>query len=384
MPLFIGIMRGRVLVIEDEPALLRALGRLLERAGFEVELSSTAPSAVERVSQVAFDAVVSDIRMPDMDGIQLLRAVRERDLDLPVILVTAAPNVQTAAQAVELGAFQYLVKPVARDDLERSVARAVLAGSMARAKRQNLRTIGADIMLLGDRAGLEAAFARATGSLSTVYQPIVRTSDRCTVAYEVFLRTDEPLLSKPDVMVLAAERLEQVDALGCMVRERSIVPPASLMLFVNVHGSELVNGAFGDRNSPLAGFSDRVVLEVSERVALDQLPGLTDAVARLRATGLRIALDDVGAGYAGLSSFAALKPDFVKLDISLIRDLDTNATKYRIIGAMAMLAKDLGITTVAEGVETEAERDALVELGVDLLQGYRFARPGRAFPRAEW
>jgi EAL domain-containing protein (putative c-di-GMP-specific phosphodiesterase class I) len=287
-------------------------------------------------------------------------------------------------QAVELGAFQYLVKPVARSDLERSVARAVLAASMARAKRHNLQMIGADTMLLGDRACLEAAFARALGSLSTVYQPIVRTDDRSTVAYEVFLRTDEPLLSKPDVMVLAAERLQQVDVLGSMVRERSIVPPANLMLFVNVHGRELLNGALADRNTPLARFADRVVLEISERAALIQLPGLRDALARLRGAGLRIALDDVGAGYAGLNSFAVLEPDFVKLDVSLIRDLDTNSTRYRIVGAMTMLSKDLGIVTVAEGVETEAERDALVELGVDLLQGYRFARPGRAFPRAEW
>jgi EAL domain-containing protein (putative c-di-GMP-specific phosphodiesterase class I) len=377
-------MRGRVLVVEDELALLRAFGRLLERAGFQVTLCSSAPSAIERVASGSVDAIVSDIRMPDMDGLELLRAVREHDLDLPVILVTGEPSVQTAIRALEFGAFQYLVKPVTRTDLERSVVRAILAGSMARAKRQNLQMIGAYGMMLGDRAGLEAAFARALASLSTAYQPIVRTTDRSTVAYEVFLRTDEPLLSKPSVMVLAAERLERVDALGCMVRERSIVPPADLMLFVNVHASELLSGAFADYSAPLARFADRLVLEVSERVALPQLQGLIDAVARLRGAGLRIALDDVGAGYAGLNALAVLQPEFVKLDISLIRGVDTDSTKHRIVGAMAMLSKDLGVTTVAEGVETEAERDALVELGVDLLQGYRFARPGRAFPRATW
>jgi EAL domain-containing protein (putative c-di-GMP-specific phosphodiesterase class I) len=377
-------MRGRVLVVDDELALLRAFGRLLERAGFRVTLCSSAPSAIERVSRGSLDAIVSDIRMPDMDGLQFLRAVREHDLDLPVILVTGEPSLQTATRALEFGAFQYLIKPVARSDLERSVVRAILAGSMARAKRQNLQMIGAHSMMLGDRAGLEAAFSRALASLSTAYQPIVRTTDRSTVGYEVFLRTEEPLLSQPSVMVLAAERLEQVDALGYMVRERSIVPPANLMLFLNVHASELMSGAFVDYSAPLARFADKLVLEVSERVALPQLQGLIGAVARLRGAGLRIALDDVGAGYAGLNALAVLSPEFVKLDISLIRGLDTNSTKYRIVGAMAMLSKDLGITTVAEGVETEAERDALVELGVDLLQGYRFARPGRAFPRATW
>jgi EAL domain-containing protein (putative c-di-GMP-specific phosphodiesterase class I) len=88
-------------------------------------------------------------------------------------------------------------------------------------------------------------------------------------------------------------------------------------------------------------------------------------------------VDDLGAGYAGLTSFAALEPDVVKLDMALVRGVDREPIKHRLVGSMTRLCRDLGILVVAEGVETSAEKEALQELGCDLLQGYLFGRPGR-------
>ena len=80
-------------------------------------------------------------------------------------------------------------------------------------------------------------------------------------------------------------------------------------------------------------------------------------------------------GYAGLASFTHLSPDFVKLDRALVSGIHRHVTKQRVVGAMYGLCKDLGIRVISEGVETNEERDALVALGADLLQGYLFARP---------
>lgn len=110
------------------------------------------------------------------------------------------------------------------------------------------------------------------------------------------------------------------------------------------------------------------------------MPDVRMRIAKLRELGFRIALDDLGSGYAGLTSFALLEPEFVKLDMSLVRDVHQSATKRKIIGAMVRLCHDMGKQIVAEGVESREERDALVECGCDLLQGYLFAKPGRAFP----
>ena len=85
----------------------------------------------------------------------------------------------------------------------------------------------------------------------------------------------------------------------------------------------------------------------------------------------------MGAGYAGLTSFVRLDPEFVKLDMSLVRDVDQSQAKRKIIGSMVGLCHEMGKQIIAEGIETAAERDTLIDLGCDLLQGYFFARPGK-------
>ena len=112
--------------------------------------------------------------------------------------------------------------------------------------------------------------------------------------------------------------------------------------------------------------------------------GLAARVAKLRKIGFRIAIDDLGAGYAGLTSFANLEPEIAKLDMSLVRNVDTVPKRRKIIESMARLCKEMGILVVAEGVETVAERDVLIECGCDLLQGYLFSKPAKAFPEPRW
>jgi EAL domain-containing protein (putative c-di-GMP-specific phosphodiesterase class I) len=126
------------------------------------------------------------------------------------------------------------------------------------------------------------------------------------------------------------------------------------------------------------------VLEVTERATLDDVPDVRERVARLRALGFRIAIDDLGAGYAGLSSFASLEPDVVKLDMSLVRHAHQHDTKRKLIQSITTLCRDMHMQVVAEGVETSDERDVLIECGCDLLQGYLFAKPGAPFPGVAW
>jgi EAL domain-containing protein (putative c-di-GMP-specific phosphodiesterase class I) len=125
-----------------------------------------------------------------------------------------------------------------------------------------------------------------------------------------------------------------------------------------------------------------VVFEITERATLDSISDLPRRMARLRSLGYRIALDDLGAGYSGLSSFTQLEPDVVKVDMSLIRGIEGSAMKQKLVGSVVTLCAELGILIIAEGIETPGERDALVTLGGDLCQGYLFARPGPGFPEA--
>jgi EAL domain-containing protein (putative c-di-GMP-specific phosphodiesterase class I) len=377
----------RVLVVDDEPAMLRALSRLLEEAGHRVLTASNGHDAVRTLTTNEVDVVVSDVSMPGMNGIELLRAIRAHDPDVPVLLMTGAPSVQSAAQAVQYGAMRYLLKPVDANEVEEVVVQAARLHRLARMKRLAMALTG-HTPLPADRAGLEAAFDRAVGRLHMAYQPILRASNHSVAAYEALMRSDEAALPDPGALLAAAERLHRLHDLGRAVRARTAQSlhqiPDGTLLFVNLHPADLEDPDLSDPSSPLAQHATRVVLEVTERAALDGISNLPRRIAKLREMGFRLAVDDLGAGYAGLSTFAYLEPEFVKLDMSLVRGVHTSQTRQRIIRSVAALCHEMDMTVVVEGVETYQERDALLSLDCDLFQGFLFARPGPPFPIAAW
>lgn len=375
--------KGRVLLVDDDPDILRAYARWLERAGYAVASADDGRSAAAMAAETSFDVIVSDISMPGMTGVEMLRAVRARDADVPVVLMTAQPAIETAVDAVDLGALKYLVKPVDGELLVSVADQAVRLHRLARLKREALRLGGADAQP-GDRLSLEASFERALSGLWLAFQPIASWSQKRTYAYEALMRSREAALPHPGAMLSAAERLDRLPDLGRAIRrlaaEAADTMPDEALLFINLHPADFADPTLFSEAAPLARHARRVVLEVTERSALDEIHQLRDKVGRLRALGYRIAVDDLGAGYAGLAAFANLEPDVVKIDMSLVRDLETTRTKRTLVASLTGVCRELGMDVVAEGVETAGERDALVELGCDLLQGYLFARPAAPFP----
>ena len=125
----------RVLVIDDDPAVLKVLGLVLQRRGFSVDTMGSAKDALALVPQQKYHAILADIPMTEMTGVEFLRALRRHDLDVPVILMTAGPTRDSAIDAIEYGAQQYLLKPVEPDALVQAVGRAMAFGELARGKR---------------------------------------------------------------------------------------------------------------------------------------------------------------------------------------------------------------------------------------------------------
>ncbi len=384
-----GTHQPTILLIDDDDDVRRDYGKILRRLGFAVSVACDGVEAAELLDVRAFDVILSDLEMPRMGGLELLRMVRQHDLDVPVVLMTGRPELQSAVEAVEYGAFRYLTKPVALAKLAEVLRRAMSHHEMASLRREALALIGAEGRQLGDRASLDARFDLALDGLWMAYQPIIRWPERDVYAYEALMRSREPMLASPMEILDAAERLGRLHDLGRaarghVARSADTAPPDAL-LFVNLHPSDLNDAELLSPSSPLAAIASRVVLEITERASLHDVHGLTTKIARLRRLGFRIAIDDLGAGYAGLSSFSQLEPEMVKLDMSLVRGVDTSAKKRSVVRAMSRLcAGELSIQLVCEGVETAEERDALAQEGVVLFQGYLFARAEQGFPEPRW
>ncbi len=120
----------------------RAIERMLSSSGFEVTAVQDGQEAVQELGQSKFEAVLTDIMMPGMSGIDLLRAARATDLELPILLMTGAPDVKSAAEAVQYGACDYIFKPVLPSDLARAMRRAIDMSRLARAKREAMQMLG--------------------------------------------------------------------------------------------------------------------------------------------------------------------------------------------------------------------------------------------------
>lgn len=379
--------KGTILLVDDDPTLLSSMARLLRARGYDITTAASGEDALALVTKGKFDVVVSDIAMPTMDGIHLLRELRETDLLVPFVLVTGEPAVRTAVEAIEYGAYRYLTKPVVPEDVEQVLDKAIRFHRMARMKARAAELLGTGAGP-ADRAGLEASFERALERLFVAYQPIVHAKTRTVFGHEALLRSGEPSLPNPGAVLDAAERVDQLHTLGRTIRERAAGPvardPDAGLLFVNLHVRDLLDPDLSSHESALSKIADRVILEITERAALDEVGDVRPRIARLREMGFRIAIDDLGAGWAGLTSFAQLEPEVVKLDMTLVRDVDTNATKQKVVHSMTSLCRDMGMLVVAEGVETVAERDMLIELGCELLQGYLFAKPAGPFPAVRW
>jgi DNA-binding NtrC family response regulator len=129
-------VRARVLIVDDEPAIARGLARILSHAGHAVTSAMSGEEAVALFESQRFDVILSDIRMPRMDGLTLLRAIRAKDPDVPVAFMTGDPAAETAVEAMEHGAFGYLLKPVDIAEVVAVVERAARLYRLARARRE--------------------------------------------------------------------------------------------------------------------------------------------------------------------------------------------------------------------------------------------------------
>jgi EAL domain-containing protein (putative c-di-GMP-specific phosphodiesterase class I)/GGDEF domain-containing protein len=220
------------------------------------------------------------------------------------------------------------------------------------------------------------------GAVFIEYHPIIVTRNQNVYGYEALARGKRRELRSPDVLFEVAEEGNLLWELSRLLRRRAIegmkgeLQPGQF-LFLNVDPHDFDDPLFRNMDPGELGIDDpgRIVLEITERTAIKDYPRFQEYLAAFRERGFRFAVDDAGSGYAGLGSIANLAPDYIKLDISLISNIDTNFLKQNLVETMVGFAESQGAQVIAEGVERQEEFDTVRDLGVHLTQGFLFHKP---------
>jgi EAL domain-containing protein (putative c-di-GMP-specific phosphodiesterase class I) len=245
----------------------------------------------------------------------------------------------------------------------------------------------------GQRRSVQLARVVRHGLVHAVYQPIVDIVDRRVIGFEALTRVAAGHFENVETLFKVAEADDSLWSLERLCRRRALEGVPALapdqLLFLNIepnsaHDPELTGPSFLDGLNA-AGLSPRqVVLELTEHSAVRDFVAFRRTLEHFRALGYRLAMDDVGSGYAGLQAIAEIAPDFIKADMHLVRGLHANSIKRELIDTMQRFSKSTGIMLVAEGVESPEELAALAGVGVRCAQGFLFARPGAPAPVPDW
>jgi diguanylate cyclase (GGDEF)-like protein/PAS domain S-box-containing protein len=220
-------------------------------------------------------------------------------------------------------------------------------------------------------------------ALAMVFQPIVDLRTGRIAGYESLARFNRLPRRGPDVWFAQAQRCGLGAALEARAVELALATPgrpAGRYLTVNLSPSSLVAD---EVRSVLPERLDDLVIEITEHELVSDDPAITTAIAALRERGARLAVDDVGAGYAGLTHVMRLKPDIIKLDRALTSGVDGDPVKAALIASFVGYARDIHAVICAEGIETLPELTRLADLDVAFGQGYRLARPGPPWPEVD-
>lgn len=370
-------MANRVLVVDDDELVLRSVQRSLLRAGYTVLTATTGEQALAEAREHKPDLALVDFALGREDGLELLDRLREEIPGCLRVLMTGNRDFPVVVEAVNRGqVVRVLNKPFQPSDLVGMVQEAIDADKQ-RDQRATARLI--EGAMVERRAFDECLRGR---KLKLALQPIVSMEgDVATIfAYEALLRPQHERITNPAQLLAVAERIRRVPELSNHVLQLAAdwVPllPENVTLFVNLHPQQV-----GDPERlaralrPLLPYAARVTLEITERAPIHDLTRLEESVAWTVENGFTLALDDLGAGYNSLNMLATVSPKYIKIDMGMVRGIQTDLRKQRLVELLLTFANATNTETIAEGVETVQERDKLLELGVVMMQGHYFGAP---------
>ena len=362
---------SHILVVDDDPVVCDIVCQALALEGLNVAAVGDGAAALEHLRRHEVDLVLLDRLMPGMDGLEVLAAIRaDRATEgVSVLLVTGVDGTARAVEGLDTGADDYIVKPFEPDELAARV----------RAQLRNRRIASGDEDdALAQRRAAERRIREIVRKrrFRAVFQPIVDLGTGTVAGHEALTRFADGL-DPAEVFATASAfgiggALER--ATLAVAVEAARAQEAGRWLALNVTPTMLLGDSGLDPILRGTGRSD-LVLEISEMEPVHDYGALLRAIQALGAS-VQISVDDAGAGFASLAHILALRAEYVKLDKSWIQGIDVDPAKRALVAGLQRFAAETGASLIAEGIETQAQLDAVRDLGVAYGQGYLLGRPG--------
>jgi EAL domain-containing protein (putative c-di-GMP-specific phosphodiesterase class I)/ActR/RegA family two-component response regulator len=379
----------RVLIADDDDMVRQTLLEAIEQTDGIVVIGTArdAAEAIRIASMRHPDVALLDVRMPGGGGPHAAREIRWRSPDTRIVALSAFRDECSVENMLASGATSYLVKDSDLDEIMHAVTRSVdgealLSNGVVQHVVSELGSrLAREHGLEEERSDEEGRIRRlidGRGGLEMAYQPIVELSSGRIVGVEALARFPSWPKRTPDVWFKEATEIGLGTELQLVAVELAVmaldVLPQDIFVSVNVDPTAAASPELAKVMQRLPG--ERLVIELTEHAPASDYPSLREALDAFRRSGIRIAVDDAGAGFASLRHILELDPDIIKLDISIVRDIDTEASHRALASALVGFARETGTELVAEGVETAEEALILRSLGIPLIQGFFVARPG--------
>ena len=376
----------RILIADDEPALRDAIADLLSHEDGLVLVGEAgdADQAIELAVSSRPDVALVDVSMPAGGGPRAAREIIRLSPDTRVIALSAFEDRPTVLAMLRAGAVGYLVKGTTSEDLLGSIAKVFDGGASLSAEVLDGIVHELSSQLRREEIEQEQRAARrveidrfvAGDGVTMVFQPILDLRTHDVVGVEALARFHSLPLLPPNEWFAEAVAFElgvplELTAIRSAIAALPKIPEGT---FLSVNCSHRA-AMSADLPVALGPHASRIVIEITEHEEVGDYAALGRSLDDLRERGVRVAIDDAGAGFASLRHTLLVRPDMVKVDISLTRDIDHDRAKRALAAALISFADEMDMAIVAEGIETAAELETLVELGVPYGQGFFLAEP---------
>jgi EAL domain-containing protein (putative c-di-GMP-specific phosphodiesterase class I)/CheY-like chemotaxis protein len=373
---------ARILIVDDDSEIRSILQEFLSRTHSCVGLDS-ADKALALLKVQPFDVVISDIRMAQMTGLEMLPHIAALAPDSVVVMVSGQRTIDSAIEAMRAGAFDYITKPFELSEVAAVVERALDRARHLKASRANGN---------GDARAIELSQAIERDDFVVYYQPQFEIQSRRIVGAEALVRWQHPQLG----LVPPADFISLAEEVGAIVRigERVLRTACAqtrlwqdagadaFRIAVNASPRQLREPDFPDLVAEVLAetklAAECLEIEVTETSLVENAESGIRTLTQLRDMGVRIAIDDFGTGYSSLGYLKRLPIHTVKLDASFVKDATNDADDAALVMAIITLAHNLRKKVIAEGIEREDQLAFLRLLRCDEGQGFLIGRPAPA------